>query len=163
MSDFPVSGLVSPEILHAVLGRPDLVILDIRSAADGGRAAFEAGHIPGAVHSDYAADGWRAKVGNAPGKGPKAWWDNSSCRNPDFHLPDLGLPADLRVSRLKDRAALLRKLDRFRHDLDTHPGARDLDVYRRQAMELLLKRIMEPKRPPVTVRLRPELVIRRST
>ena len=33
----------------------------------------------------------------------------------------------------------------------------------RQAMELLLKRIMEPQRPPVTVRLRPELVIRRST
>lgn len=33
----------------------------------------------------------------------------------------------------------------------------------RQAMELLLKRIMEPARPPVTVRLRPELVIRRST
>src|SRR5687767_4675653 len=33
----------------------------------------------------------------------------------------------------------------------------------RQAMELLLKRIMEPNRPPVTVRLRPELVIRKST
>ncbi len=33
----------------------------------------------------------------------------------------------------------------------------------RQAMELLLKRIMEPSRPAVTVRLVPELVIRRST
>jgi DNA-binding LacI/PurR family transcriptional regulator len=33
----------------------------------------------------------------------------------------------------------------------------------RQAMELLLRRIMEPDRPPVTVRLRPELVIRKST
>jgi len=33
----------------------------------------------------------------------------------------------------------------------------------RQAMELLLKRIMEPARPPVTVRLRPELVVRQST
>jgi LacI family transcriptional regulator/LacI family repressor for deo operon, udp, cdd, tsx, nupC, and nupG len=33
----------------------------------------------------------------------------------------------------------------------------------RQAMELLLKRISEPTRPPVTVRLLPELVIRRST
>lgn len=33
----------------------------------------------------------------------------------------------------------------------------------RQAMELLLKRIIEPTRPPVTVRLIPELVIRRST
>jgi DNA-binding LacI/PurR family transcriptional regulator len=33
----------------------------------------------------------------------------------------------------------------------------------RQAMELLLKRIMEPDRPPVTVRLLPELIIRKST
>ena len=33
----------------------------------------------------------------------------------------------------------------------------------RQAMELLLRRILEPNRLPVTVRLRPELVIRRST
>ncbi len=33
----------------------------------------------------------------------------------------------------------------------------------RQAMELLLKRIMEPDRPAVTVRLLPELVIRKST
>jgi len=33
----------------------------------------------------------------------------------------------------------------------------------RQAMELLLKRISEPTRPPVTVRLLPELVVRRST
>jgi LacI family transcriptional regulator len=33
----------------------------------------------------------------------------------------------------------------------------------RQAMELLLKRIIEPQRPPVMVRLLPELVIRRST
>jgi len=33
----------------------------------------------------------------------------------------------------------------------------------RQAMELLLKRIVEPNRPAVTVRLLPELVIRKST
>jgi LacI family transcriptional regulator/LacI family repressor for deo operon, udp, cdd, tsx, nupC, and nupG len=33
----------------------------------------------------------------------------------------------------------------------------------RQAMELLLKRIMQPNRPAVTVRLLPELVIRKST
>lgn len=33
----------------------------------------------------------------------------------------------------------------------------------RQAMELLLRRIMEPDRPPVTVRLQPRLVIRHST
>lgn len=70
MSDFPVSGLVSPETLQAALGQPGLVVLDIRSTAEGGPAAFEIGHIPGAVYSDYAADGWRARVGNAPGMLP---------------------------------------------------------------------------------------------
>ena len=33
----------------------------------------------------------------------------------------------------------------------------------KQAMELLLKRIIEPARPPVTVRLLPQLIVRRST
>lgn len=68
MSDTAFSGLISPEALQARLGDGNLVVLDIRSpSTSGGREAFEVGHIPGAVHSDYAADGWRAKVGNAPG------------------------------------------------------------------------------------------------
>ena len=33
----------------------------------------------------------------------------------------------------------------------------------RQAMELLLQRIIEPARPPITVRLMPELIVRQST
>lgn len=71
MSDFPIAGLVSPETLHAHLGAAGLVVVDIRSSVDGGgKAAYEAGHIPGSVHTDYAADGWRAKVGNAPGMLP---------------------------------------------------------------------------------------------
>jgi thiosulfate/3-mercaptopyruvate sulfurtransferase len=70
MTDIPTSGLISAEALAGALGSPGLVIIDIRGAAEGGRQAFEAGHIPGAVHSDYAADGWRAKVGNAPGMLP---------------------------------------------------------------------------------------------
>lgn len=70
MSQSGFSGLITPEALAARLGDPKLVVIDIRSAADGGRDAFEAGHVPGAVHSDYAADGWRAKIGNAPGMLP---------------------------------------------------------------------------------------------
>jgi thiosulfate/3-mercaptopyruvate sulfurtransferase len=71
MSDTEFSGLISPEALNARLGDDNLVILDIRSSVDGGgKAAYEAGHIPGAVHTDYSADGWRAKVGNAPGMLP---------------------------------------------------------------------------------------------
>ena len=48
-------------------------MLDIRSAVDGGgRAAFEQAHIPGAIHTDYAKDGWRAVKGMATGLLPDA-------------------------------------------------------------------------------------------
>ena len=33
----------------------------------GGRDAYEAGHIPGAIHTDYVKDGWRATKGMAAG------------------------------------------------------------------------------------------------
>ena len=50
-------------------GKPGVVILDIRNKLDGGsRKAFEAGHIPGAVYSDYLKAGWRAKVDGVPGQ-----------------------------------------------------------------------------------------------
>ncbi|POR55317.1 sulfurtransferase [Bosea psychrotolerans] len=71
MSETQFSGLITPEALVQRLGDSNLVVVDIRSSVDGGgKAAYEAGHVPGAVHSDYAADGWRAKVGNAPGMLP---------------------------------------------------------------------------------------------
>ena len=47
----------------------------------------------------------------APGKQPGAWWDNASCRNPDFHLPDLGLSTGLSLENLESRAALLSTSD----------------------------------------------------
>ena len=50
--------LASPAWLAENVGH--VLVLDIRSAD-----AFAAGHIPGAVHSDYAADGWR--VAATPG------------------------------------------------------------------------------------------------
>jgi len=68
MSETAFAGLIAAEAVLARLSDPTLVILDIRSSIDGGgKAAYEAGHVPGAVHTDYVADGWRAKVGNAPG------------------------------------------------------------------------------------------------
>lgn len=70
MSRAEFAGLITPDALAARLGDENLVIIDIRTAADGSREAFEAGHVPGAVHSDYAADGWRARIGNAPGMLP---------------------------------------------------------------------------------------------
>ncbi len=60
-------ALIAAEALAARLGDGDMRILDVRLAADGGRGAHEAGHVPGARFTDYAADGWRAKVGGAPG------------------------------------------------------------------------------------------------
>lgn len=68
MTETAFAGLIAPEALLAQLGEPTLIVLDIRSSIDGGsKAAYEADHIPGAVHTDYVADGWRAKVGQAPG------------------------------------------------------------------------------------------------
>ena len=68
-----MSALLTPGDVAALIGRNDVVILDVRSGPDGaGRAAYEAGHIPGARHTDYAADGWRQKIGNVPGLLPDA-------------------------------------------------------------------------------------------
>lgn len=62
-----VSPLVSRDWLAARAGDAALARIDLRLAADGGRAAHEAAHVPSAVFSDYAADGWRRRVGDAPG------------------------------------------------------------------------------------------------
>src|SRR5260370_7187772 len=60
--------LVTPEWLAGQLADRNLLIVDIRSVVDGGaRAAYEAAHIPGAVHTDYAKDGWRVTKGMASG------------------------------------------------------------------------------------------------
>lgn len=62
--------LIAPAALAARLDDPLLRVIEVKLAADGGAEAFAAGHVPGAAFSDYAADGWRRKVGNAPGKVP---------------------------------------------------------------------------------------------
>jgi thiosulfate/3-mercaptopyruvate sulfurtransferase len=58
-----VSGFARPELLASPdwladhLGRPEVRVLDVRWRPDGtGRAAHLAGHLPGAVHLDWAAD-----------------------------------------------------------------------------------------------------------
>ncbi|MPR13055.1 sulfurtransferase [Microvirga tunisiensis] len=66
------SPLVSVEWLSDHIADPSVLIVDIRSAEGGGQVEFAAGHIPGAVHSDYAADGWRIAKGGAGGLLPNA-------------------------------------------------------------------------------------------
>lgn len=76
-----------------------------------------------------------------PGPGPKAWWDNTSCRNPDFHLPELGVSQGISVSGLENRGALLRQLDDMRRGRDRSGHSGNLatwDAYRQQAMHFVL-------------------------
>lgn len=59
--------LVSVDWLATHRGDADVVVLDIRSAIDGGGAeAFAQAHIPGAVHSDYDKAGWRVTREGVP-------------------------------------------------------------------------------------------------
>ncbi len=61
------SPLVSSQWLNEHLQDKNLVVLDIRSAIDGGGLkAYTEAHIPGAVHSDYDKAGWRVTRGNVP-------------------------------------------------------------------------------------------------
>jgi thiosulfate/3-mercaptopyruvate sulfurtransferase len=57
----PLRGVIDTVELRARLGEPGLVIVDIRSGEtrEKGRATYLAGHIPGAVHADYAHASWR--------------------------------------------------------------------------------------------------------
>jgi len=62
-----VTPLVSPQWLNEHLSDPSILVLDIRSAIDGGGAqAYAESHIPGAVHSDYDKAGWRVTRNNVP-------------------------------------------------------------------------------------------------
>ena len=86
-----ITPLVSADWLAQRLGARDLLLIDIRSAVDGGgKAAYLQAHVPGAVHTDYAKDGWRATKGMATGLLP----------DPDF-LAKLfgGLGLDAGVAR----------------------------------------------------------------
>ncbi len=59
--------LVGPAWLNDHLHDANLVVLDVRSAIDGGGSkAYLAAHIPGSVHSDYDHPGWRVTVHNVP-------------------------------------------------------------------------------------------------
>jgi thiosulfate/3-mercaptopyruvate sulfurtransferase len=83
--------LVTPQWLNEHLADADLVVLDIRSAIDGGGAqAYAAGHIPKSVHSDYDKAGWRVTRNNVPFMVPTV---------PELEklIGDLGIDEDTRV------------------------------------------------------------------
>ena len=83
--------LVSVDWLAAHRGDADLVVLDIRSAIDGGGAeAFAKAHIPGAVHSDYDKAGWRVTRDGVPFRLP-------SVAELEKLIGELGIDEDNRV------------------------------------------------------------------
>ncbi len=92
-----------------------------------------AGSCPNCFSHDDPNDPARAA-----GPGPKAWWDNSSCRNPRFRTPDLGTPAGLTLSRLSNRRELLARIDGARRDLDADPVIRDGHIHHQRALDLVL-------------------------
>jgi thiosulfate/3-mercaptopyruvate sulfurtransferase len=62
-----VTPLVSTGWLKQHFQDPDVLVLDIRSAIDGGGTeAYLKAHIPGAIHSDYDKAGWRVTRGGVP-------------------------------------------------------------------------------------------------
>jgi thiosulfate/3-mercaptopyruvate sulfurtransferase len=59
--------LVSVQWLNEHRADPAMVVLDVRSAIDGGGAeAYLKAHIPGAIHSDYDKAGWRVTRNGVP-------------------------------------------------------------------------------------------------
>ena len=96
------------------------------------RAPDPAGSCPNCFSHDDPNDPARAA-----GKGPKAWWDNTSCRDPGFRLPDLGGGLAVSLPQLEDRESLLRRLDTLRRALDA--GRMEAhDAHRQRALQLLL-------------------------
>ncbi|HLN28717.1 MAG TPA: DUF1501 domain-containing protein [Gemmataceae bacterium] len=98
------------------------------------RAPDAAGSCPNCFSHDNPNDPMRA-----PGKGPKAWWDNSSCRDPSFHLPDLG-GLNLSWCELQERTGLLQRLEGMQRWLEQANRKGRLDAWdesRHQAMQLL--------------------------
>ncbi len=76
-----------------------------------------------------------------PGPHDKAWWDNSSCRKPDFHLPNLGQTGGISLPQLENRTTLLRQLEELRRGIDEGDRTEAMqswDAYRQQAMQFVL-------------------------
>jgi len=67
----PVKPLVDAAWLAGNLDRPGLIVLDVRNKlGEGSEQSYRAGHVPGAVYSDYLQAGWRGTVDGVPGQLP---------------------------------------------------------------------------------------------
>jgi hypothetical protein len=99
------------------------------------RSPDPAGSCPNCFSHDDPNDPAR-RAGPHPG----AWWDNSSCRDPSFRLPELGDGMSISLPMLHDRSSLLARLEGLRRGLDEAEHAGQLaawDASRHQAIRLL--------------------------
>src|SRR5262249_39411336 len=99
------------------------------------RSPDPAGSCPNCFSHDDPNDPARAA-----GPRPGAWWDNSSCRDSSFRLPDLGNGLSLSLPQLHERTSLLEQMERLRRGLDAADRTGQLagwDVSRHQAVRLL--------------------------
>jgi len=95
----------------------------------------------GSCPNCYSHDDPNLDPERTPGPGPKAWWDNSSCRNPEFHLPNLGQTGAVSLSQIENRTVLLQQLARLRRGIEQadRTGAVEAwDAYRQQALRYVL-------------------------
>jgi hypothetical protein len=97
------------------------------------RAPDTAGSCPNCFSHDQPDEAERA-----PGKLPRSWWDNSHCRQPDFHLPDLGTATDVSPATLENRSLLLSRLEAARRVIDADPAVQGLDAFQRQALRMIV-------------------------
>ena len=71
-ADEAVPALVDVAWLLENNGRDDLVVLDVRNElSDGSEAVYRAGHVPGAVYSNYLKAGWRTEMDGVPVQLPR--------------------------------------------------------------------------------------------
>jgi thiosulfate/3-mercaptopyruvate sulfurtransferase len=72
LAEEAVPPLVDVAWLLQNADRDDLVVLDVRNQLGGGSAeVYRAGHIPGAVFSDYLLAGWRTEIDGIPAQLPR--------------------------------------------------------------------------------------------
>jgi len=116
-----------PGMLGARYSRWRVDLAPVCRTPDGG------GSCPNCFAHDQPNDPARA-----PGKQSGAWWDNSSCRDGGFHLPDLGLSTGMSLDGLQNRSRLLGELEQARRRLDATPGVDSYDAFRQQAWDLIL-------------------------
>jgi len=62
--------LVDVEWAKANIDKPGVVFLDVRSGGGVSKEVYQAAHMPGAIFTDYAKDGWRAKINGVDGMLP---------------------------------------------------------------------------------------------